>query len=99
MSGDNKYSCDGCKKKVNALKSTSIDSLPQCLIVDFVRYSFGRKNQEIIEYPKSIDLKPFTSASIDNHNLLKIKTTKSVKPSPGKAKEYPVYDLYAVIVH
>ena len=48
LSGENKYSCSGCKKNVNALKSTSIETSPNILIVDFVRYNLGRKNSEII---------------------------------------------------
>jgi len=77
LSGDNKYSCDGCKHKVNALKSTSIHSLPRILIVDFVRYTFGKKNQEIIQYPKSINLSRFTSQAIDQANAKKIKVKAS----------------------
>ena len=76
LTGDNKYSCDGCKKKVNALKSTSIHSLPRIMIVDFVRYTFGKKNQEIIKYPKSLDLKKYTSQAIDQLNSKKIKGVK-----------------------
>jgi ubiquitin carboxyl-terminal hydrolase 36/42 len=48
LCGDNKYSCDGCKRKVNALKSTCVESSPRILIVDFKRYSMGKKNSEII---------------------------------------------------
>lgn len=41
LKGDNKYLCDGCKKKVNALKSTSVETAPRILIADFVRYNLG----------------------------------------------------------
>ena len=65
LTGENKYSCSGCNKKVNALKSTSVETSPRILIVDFVRYNLGRKNQEIILYPKSFKLQRYMSDAID----------------------------------
>jgi len=56
LHGDNKYQCSGCNKKVNALKQWSIESAPRILMVDFVRYNFGKKNNSIIEYPKKFNL-------------------------------------------
>jgi hypothetical protein len=41
---------------VNALKQWSIESAPRILMVDFVRYNFGKKNNNIIEYPKEFNL-------------------------------------------
>ena len=69
LSGDNKYNCDGCKRKVNALKSTCIESSPRALIVDFKRYTSGKKYNEIIQYPKSFVLKKYLSSAIDHSNL------------------------------
>ena len=48
--------CSGCNKKVSALKQWSIESAPRILMVDFVRYNFGKKNNSIIEYPKEFNL-------------------------------------------
>ena len=61
LSGQNQYSCDGCKRKVNALKTTSIETLPNILAIDFVRYTLGKKNPEIIGYPKTLNLNSYTS--------------------------------------
>lgn len=69
LTGSNKYSCDGCKKKVNALKMCSIETLPNILIIDFVRYNLGRKNSEIISYPKELKLTNYLSDTIDEQNL------------------------------
>lgn len=69
LSGENKYNCDGCKRKVNALKSTCIEESPRILIVDFKRYNLGKKSQEIIQYPKTFNLKRYLSNSIDAVNL------------------------------
>lgn len=70
--GDNKYECSGCNKKVNALKTTAIETCPRILIVDFVRYSFGKKNNAIIQYPKSLKLDGFMSSQIDKKNALRL---------------------------
>ena len=37
-------------------------------MIDFVRYNLGRKNGEIITYPKSFSLKNYLSSSIDKKN-------------------------------
>ena len=102
LSGDNKYSCDGCKRKVNALKTTCIESLPNILIIDFVRYNLGRKNTEIISYPKTLRLSKFTSESIDEANAKKIKSKSlmtKLKNAVSKEDNNKVYDLYGLIVH
>ena len=56
---------------------TSIDSLPKILIIDFVRYNLGRKNTEIISYPKTLSIDKYSSWSIDESNAKKIKALKS----------------------
>lgn len=72
LCGDNKYSCDGCKKKVNAYKTSSIDTFPRILIIDFVRYNLGRKNSEIIKYPETLSLDRYTSRAIDHSHAKKL---------------------------
>ena len=61
LTGENRYSCSCCKKKVNATKSTSIETPPCILIIDIVRYNLGRKSNEIIDYPKRLNLKDYMS--------------------------------------
>ena len=61
LHGDNKYQCSGCDKRVNDSKQWSIESAPRILMVDFVRYNFGKKNNNIIEYPKEYNLKKYMS--------------------------------------
>jgi ubiquitin carboxyl-terminal hydrolase 36/42 len=78
LCGDNKYSCNGCKRKVNALKMCSIETLPNILIIDFVRYNVGRKNSEIIEYPLELNLNRYLSDTIDEHNAKRLKSNKNL---------------------
>ena len=77
LTGENKYSCSCCKKKVNATKSCSIETPPCILIIDFVRYNLGRKNNEIINYPKRLNLKDYMSQQIDLMNLQKLNTGRT----------------------
>ena len=96
LSGDNKYSCDSCNKKVNALKSTSIEASPRILSIDFVRYNLGRKNSEIITYPKSFSLKNYMSSAIDYKNAQKLNIKSKIEVEQPNEQ---IYDLYGVIVH
>ena len=61
LTGENRYSCSCCKKKVNATKCTSIETPPCILIIDIVRYNLGRKSNEIIDYPQKLNLKEYMS--------------------------------------
>jgi ubiquitin C-terminal hydrolase len=65
LTGANKYDCSGCKRKVTALKSMSIEKAPRILMVDFVRYNLGRKIRDIIPYPKRFNLKAWMSSTSD----------------------------------
>lgn len=85
---------------MNALKSCSIETLPNILIVDFVRYNLGRKNSEIITYPKSMKMTQYLSSSIDEQNAKKLKNGKSSLKHPQTQEDREtVYDLYGIIVH
>ena len=65
-------------------------------MIDFVRYNLGRKNSEIITYPKSFSLKNYMSGAIDAKNAQKLK----IKSSKGDMDICDdIYDLYGVIVH
>ena len=87
---------------MNALKTTCVESLPNILIIDFVRYNLGRKNTEIIGYPKQLSLGKYTSESIDEANAKKVKSKSylnQIKNSMKSEDNNKVYDLYGVIVH
>ena len=63
------------------MKSTSIDSLPKILIIDFVRYNLGKKNQDIISYSSELSLQKYTSHSIDKVNSIKMNGKPEVSKS------------------
>ncbi len=54
LSSGNEWKCDGCKKKVQAVKEMKIHAVPNVLIVHFNRFSFDRYAGKI---SKPIDFK------------------------------------------
>ena len=66
------------------------------MIVDFVRYGLGRKNNEIVTYPKSFNLNQYMSKTIDQKYALKFKSKQTANDTQP---EDAIYDLYGVIVH
>jgi ubiquitin C-terminal hydrolase len=55
LDGDNKYRCDECNKKVNAIKKTYIFSLPDYVLIALKRFNNNRthvtKNRNLVKYP------------------------------------------------
>lgn len=98
LHGADKYLCPVCKKKVDALKTTSIETFPRVLIVDFVRYNLGKKNNDVISYPKTLDLLKYSSSEIDKNNASRVQCQTEEHQVFCKGIS-PVYDLYGVIVH
>ena len=66
LTGDNMYECPTCKKKVNAQKTSSIETAPRILMIDFIRYGLGKKCTDIIEYPKKFDARKYKTSWIDS---------------------------------
>jgi len=66
LEGDNKYYCEQCGKKVDALKRCCVGKLPQNLIVHLKRFDFDYdlmkkiKVNDLCEVPMTIDMWPFT---------------------------------------
>lgn len=79
---------------MNAQKSWSVETAPRILMVDFVRsVGFGgKKNTDIIPYPKKFNLKNYMSEAIDR------KSGARSSSDQHNLKDV-IYDLFAVIVH
>jgi ubiquitin carboxyl-terminal hydrolase 8 len=82
LTGDNKYFCDHCSNKHDAMKTTAIWHVPSKLIIHLKRFtnngSRTSKNTDFVNFPLTgLDLKDYISQYSTN--------------------DY-VYDLYAVIV-
>jgi ubiquitin C-terminal hydrolase len=63
LDNDNKWFCDGCKQKTNAIRSTSIWTCPNILIIHLKKFtSKGRKIDKHIDFNiKNIDLTKYMS--------------------------------------
>ena len=63
LDGDNKYFCERCSKKVNAVKRTCIKYLPDQLIISLKRFEFDFeqfrrvKVNDFFEFPCTIDMR------------------------------------------
>lgn len=71
LEGDSKYSCEGCKKKVCALKRCTIKKLSPTLIIHLKRFEYNLERQSYhkltnyFEFPAKINMEPYTKEGID----------------------------------
>lgn len=71
LEGDSKYSCEGCKKKVCALKRCTIKKLSPTLIIHLKRFEYNLERQSYhkltnyFEFPTRINMEPYTKEGID----------------------------------
>ncbi|KAJ5075636.1 ubiquitin carboxyl-terminal hydrolase faf-x-related [Anaeramoeba ignava] len=75
LNGDNQYFCNNCNKKVDALKRCCIKYLPNTLILHLKRFEFDLETMQNIklnsylEFPKKLDMKPYTLFGIMEKEL------------------------------
>ena len=98
LEGDNKYFCDSCKLKVNAVKRSCVNSLPDNLIIHNKRFEFDLellkrvKVNDYCEFPFTLDMKPYTKEGL----AAKEDPTQQVQFKPDS---YYQYRLSGVLVH
>eukprot|EP00903_Cladosiphon_okamuranus_P007250 g7034.t3 len=76
LSGDNKYFCDNCQEKQDALRSQTLRALPPVLIFSLNRFEFDFETLERVKvkqafkYPLTLDMEPFVEgrAWVGNDN-------------------------------
>eukprot|EP00752_Nemacystus_decipiens_P001274 g1270.t1 len=76
LSGDNKYFCDNCQEKQDALRSQTLRALPPVLIFSLNRFEFDFETLERVKvkqafkYPVTLDMEPFVEgrAWVGNDN-------------------------------
>eukprot|EP01091_Cochliopodium_minus_P019747 TRINITY_DN8400_c0_g2_i1.p1 TRINITY_DN8400_c0_g2~~TRINITY_DN8400_c0_g2_i1.p1 ORF type:complete len:2136 (-),score=629.79 TRINITY_DN8400_c0_g2_i1:47-6454(-) len=97
LEGENKYKCDGCSDYVNALKRTTIKTLPNVLVIHLKRFDFNfntmqkEKLNVHFQFPEDLNMKQFTEEAIEfkegNTNVFFHKDS------------YYQYKLKGVVVH
>ena len=70
LTGGNKYSCEKCDKKVDALMRRCLKTLPSVLILHLKRFEFNfdtmrkLKLNDYCEFPMTLNMKPYTREGI-----------------------------------
>jgi ubiquitin carboxyl-terminal hydrolase 9/24 len=74
LEGENAYFCDGCDKKVKALKRLSIKRLPPHLIISLRRFEFDYEADQKIkinkycEFPFELNLENYSQDKLNESN-------------------------------
>lgn len=98
LEGENKYFCGTCNKKVDALKRTCINSLPDVLILHAKRFEFDletmrrTKVNDYCEFPHLLDMLPFTKEGL----MLKENPQSEIQK---RDPSYYQYQLSGILVH
>jgi ubiquitin carboxyl-terminal hydrolase 9/24 len=77
LEGENAYFCDGCDKKVKALKRLSIKRLPPHLIISLRRFEFDYEADQKIkinkycEFPFELNLESYSQDKLNESNQVK----------------------------
>jgi ubiquitin carboxyl-terminal hydrolase 9/24 len=96
LEGDNAYNCEKCDEKRDALKRTSIKTLPPVLVIHLKRFGYdweaGRaiKCDDHFEFPLVVDMLPFTAEGIEGND----DDTNS-----GETPKSKLYRLTGIVVH
>jgi len=65
LDGDNCYACPACNQKVRALKRLTVERAPSVLTLQLKRFDPWLRQGKLdkhVEYPRALNLSPFTSA-------------------------------------
>lgn len=95
LEGDNKYFCDSCKAKVNAVRRSCVNSLPDNLIVHQKRFEFDLellrrvKLNDYCEFPMTLDMKPYTKEGL----LAKESKEGDAKSTPTEPRDDSYYQV------
>src|SRR5208282_1583561 len=90
MQGDNKYSCTGCGRHVEAVKRACLKDVPDHLIFNLKRFDFDIttmtrcKINDEFQFPDFVDMAPYTAKHLSN---------------PDQHVDQDVFELVGVLVH
>jgi len=90
LQGENKYSCTGCNRHVDAVKRACIKEMPDNLIFNLKRFDYDiltgmrTKVNDEFQFPEVIDMMPYTVDALSN---------------PDQSFPSDVFELVGVIIH
>lgn len=100
LEGDNAYFCETCQRKVDTIKRMCIKQLPQVLTIQLKRfdYDYERDNaikfNDYIEFPRILDMKPFTSQGI-----IEVEGGSPIQECGYSDRTNTQYELCGIVVH
>lgn len=101
LEGDNAFLCEKCNKKVNAIRRTSLKSLPRTLILVLKRFEFDYDTSQKVklnnycEFPQDLNIKEFTQEYL---NSLEIQNEENYS-NILKNDDFYEYNLTGAIIH
>jgi ubiquitin carboxyl-terminal hydrolase 9/24 len=75
LSDDNKYFCEKCQKKVDAIKRTCVKTLPSVLLLQLKRFDYDWENDrpvkvnDLFTFPMELDMEPYTVEALAKRDL------------------------------
>ncbi|CAG8541215.1 3475_t:CDS:10 [Ambispora gerdemannii] len=101
MDGDNKYYCEMCGRKVDAIKRACIKTLPNNLILHLKRFDFDMESlkrvkiNEQFEFPDRINMEPYTLDYLMQKESGQLEELNSDDTNKSQFE----YQLVGVLVH
>ena len=102
MTGDNQYVCSFCNKKVDAVRRTLFQTLPQVLVIHLKRFEFQMSTMSQIklhdrcEFPMVLDMEPYMASPQKGAG----EQSTSEEPSVPSTELSPYkYRLSGIVVH
>ncbi|KAH3743698.1 Ubiquitin carboxyl-terminal hydrolase 34 [Pelomyxa schiedti] len=114
LNGDNKYFCESCSAKVDAVKRCCLSKLPASLVIHSKRFEFDFelmrriKVNDLYEFPMKLNVEPYTKEGLARRERKEQEAAAKAggaTPATATTPEEPVnlaaydYDLVGVLVH
>eukprot|EP01128_Nolandella_sp_AFSM9_P006445 TRINITY_DN3313_c0_g1_i1.p1 TRINITY_DN3313_c0_g1~~TRINITY_DN3313_c0_g1_i1.p1 ORF type:complete len:1495 (-),score=317.09 TRINITY_DN3313_c0_g1_i1:258-4295(-) len=103
LDGDNKYKCEKCDKKVNAVRRCTIGDLPNVLVIHLKRFHFDlatfnrMKLNSYLEFEETLNLEPYTKDGLTRRDVAA--ANNGEMPPPVHPLDYYEYKLKGIVVH
>jgi ubiquitin C-terminal hydrolase len=104
LSGENKYECSQCNKKVDAVKRVCLNRLPDTLMVSLKRFAFNyetfvrEKVNSHFDFPHEIDLWEFSRKGLAKSEGKTLVDEEGKFNAPDD-RDYYKYRLVGIVVH
>ena len=104
LSGDNKYECAQCNKKVDAVKRVCVNRLPDTILLSLKRFAFNyetfvrEKVNSHFDFPLEMDLYEYSRSGLAEQEGTEIPEEAGKFKAPDD-RDYYKYRLVGIVVH